>query len=714
MAPELFDVGSDVGGTFTDLWVRGSGGSRAMVKVPTTPDVVSGVLEGLRRCAEQLALSIEEFCRRVRRFGHGTTIGLNVLLTRPPSRVVLVTTSGFRDTIEIGRLKRQVAGLSELEVSDYTNRGRHGPIVGRDRVVEVAERIDRDGSVVVPLEERTVKEAVDEVVDLGADAVAICTLWSVANPVHERMLAAAFAQRRPELFVCMSHVVAPTVGEYARASTTAANALLGPVMGRYLSDLGTRLGDAGLGGPVRVMTGLGGAADAALVCREPVVAVLSGPAACVMAAHAVGRAAGRDRLLSVDVGGTSFDAGMVVDDAALTRRETTIAGIDIHRPSVDVATIGAGGGSIARVRDGVLTVGPDSAAAFPGPACYGRGGELPTVTDADLVLGTLVTEHFGSGDLVLSPAAGAASIERHICEPLGMPLLRAAWGIRRVLDARMADLLRRVTIERGHDPRQFLLVANGGMGPSHAWALCAELGIPEFLVAPSATVQSAVGAAVLDPLASGERTCYVRVPPGAGLDGGALDRINGALSASRGDALDKITASREGRWSCRSFVAVRYRGQAHALDVAVGKGFGPPAPCDARVLTRFEEQYESHFGAGSQFSRAGFEVLSVRTDVQLHLDVPPAAGGGDATAGAPASALRPSGTRQVVFDDPDRPSECPVWWATVPAAGQSVDGPCLVAYPGQTLVVPPGAVGRTDGHGNVLVTLSPDAPGAAG
>lgn len=709
MAPELFDVGSDVGGTFTDLWVRGSAGSTVTVKVPTTPDVVSGVLEGLRRCARELALSTEELCGRVRRFGHGTTIGLNVLLTRPGSRVVLVTTSGFRDTIEIGRLKRQVAGLSELEVSDYTNRGRHGPIVGRERVVEVAERVDRDGTVVVALEERTVKEAVDEVVELGAESVAVCTLWSVVNPVHEQMLAAALAERCPDLFVCMSHVVARTVGEYARASTTVANALLGPVMGSYLSELESRLGEVGMQAPVRVMTGLGGAADAALVSREPVVAVLSGPAACVMAAHAVGRAAGRDQLLSVDVGGTSFDVGIVVDGAALTRRETTIGGVDIRRPSVDVATIGAGGGSIARVLDGVLTVGPDSAAAFPGPACYQRGGQLPTVTDADLVLGTLVAEHFGSRDLVLSPAAAAQAIERHVCEPLGIPLVQAAWGIRRVLDAKMADLLRRVTVERGHDPRQFLMIANGGMGPSHAWALCEELGIPELLVAPTATVQSAVGAGVLDPLASAERACYLRVPPGAALDPGALERVDAALAACCDDALDKITASRTGRWSCRSFVALRYRGQTHALDVPVGDDLGAPAPCGPGVLARFEEQYESHFGAGSRFTRAGFEVLSVRTDVKLHTDDPRTAGGavgpGAATAPAASVALRLTGTRDVVFDDPDRPEPCPVWWATIPAPGQSVEGPCLVAYPGQTLVVPPGAVGRTDAHGNVVVRL---------
>lgn len=707
MSEAVFDVGSDVGGTFSDVWMRGSEGRRASAKVPTTPDVVSGIIDGMGRCAEQLSMSLEKLCSQVRRFGHGTTIGLNALLTRSTVRVGLLTTHGFRDTIEIGRLKRQVAGLSELEIGDYTNRGRYGPIVSRERVIEVVERVDRDGAVVVPLEASAVDEAADALERLGVEAVAICTLWSVVNPTHEQMLAAGIRARCPEMFVCMSHEVARTVGEYARASTTVANALLGPVMGRYLAALETRLREVGLKVPVHIVTGLGGVADVELIGREPVSALLSGPAACVMAAQELGRRAGRDRLLSIDVGGTSFDVGMVVEDVTLTRREVTIAGIDVHRPSVDVATIGAGGGSIARVRDGVLTVGPESAAAVPGPACYGKGGVEPTATDADLVLGTLVTECFASRDFAVSRAAAVQAIERRICEPLGISLVEAAWGVRKVLDAKMADLLRRVTVERGYDPRQFLLLANGGMGPSHAWALCADLGILQFIVAPTATVQSAAAAGTLDFLASADRACYIRVPPGAGLDSDALARINMELASARDAALDKIAGARRGTHAYRDFLLIRYRGQAHALDIALGDGFGQPLPCRSDVLSRFEEAYEVRFGTGSHISRAGFEVLSVRADVTVRL--------GDAlTAGGPVAGteLEYFGSRPVVFDDPASPLECTVWSTRLPAPAQAVEGPCLVSYPGQTLVVPPGAVGRTDELGNMLVTLSADDPQA--
>ncbi|MGH9089569.1 MAG: hydantoinase/oxoprolinase family protein [Acidimicrobiales bacterium] len=705
-----FDVGSDVGGTFTDLWVRGTDGRQVVAKVPTTPDVVSGLLDGLRRCAEQLQLSTEELCQRVRRFGHGTTIGLNALLTGMTANVALITTSGFRDTIEIGRLKRQVAGLRDTEVGDFANRGRYRPIVRRDHVIEVVERIDCDGMVVVPLDEHALKEVVDAVVDFAVDAVAVCTLWSVVNPVHEDVVAAAVRARCPGLFVCTSHEVARSVGEYARASTTVANALLGPIVGHYLADLTARLQGRGLASPVHIMTGLGGVATAERVRAEPVAALLSGPAACVMAAHEVGRQAGHDRLLSIDVGGTSFDVGMVVDDAALTRREVSIAGFDIHRPSVDVSTIGAGGGSIARVRDGVLTVGPDSAGAVPGPACYGRGGREPTATDADLVLGTLVSERFASSDLVLSITSAAHAIERGICKPLGISLMAAAWGVRKVLDSNMADVLRRVTIERGHDPRQFLLLANGGMGPSHAWALCAELGVPQFLVAPTATVQSAVGAGTLDLRASAEQACYVRVSPGSGLEDEALDRINAALRTALDVALDRVPGAERSSWACRCFVAVRYRGQAHSLDVPFGDGFGSPRPCSPDVLARFEEEYVALYGTGSRIGRAGFEVLSVRTDVVVELG---SSDTGVVTAPA-GDELISLGNRAVVFDDPEMPIRCSVWSASRPGPGQVVEGPCLVAYPGQTLVVPPGAVGRTDAHGNILVTLGKSvAAGAA-
>jgi N-methylhydantoinase A len=698
MDADRFHVGTDVGGTFTDLWAIAGDGRQLVVKAPSTADIVTGILDAVRLAAGQFGLTPQQFCASIDRFGHGTTAGLNALLTGRAAAAVVVTTDGFGDTLEIGRLKRQVAGLTDLEVGDYVHRGRWPAVVPRVRVFEVKERIDRAGDVVVPLEPASVERVLEQIEASGAQAVAVCTLWSVANPEHEIALGHAISRRFPNLFVSLSHQVAPGVGEYARMSTTATNAVLGPVMGAYLSRLDDALRAQGLTQPVQVMTGAGGVVPAGEVAREPVAALLSGPAAGVIACHHLGRQLGVDRLLSIDVGGTSFDVGVVVDGAALMRNQVTIGGADIQRPAIDVGTIGAGGGSIARVQDGALLVGPQSAGAVPGPVCYGRGGTEVTATDADLVLGVLDEAGFAGGTMRLSRAAAYAAVEEKIARPLGLSVAEAAWGIRQILDSKMADLLRSVTIERGHDPREFVMFACGGQGPSHAWSLCRELGIDTFVVTPTATAQSAFGTGTSDLRVSAQRPSYVRMAPGHVVTDVELAQLDGDLAEASAAAARRIdVGTDDGEVVVERTVALRYRGQAHYLDVAL-----PPGRVDAAVLEklleRFEEQYESLFGAGAAFREAGFEILSVRVLASAHVR------GG--ARPAPTDPLVAAGMRQVVFDEPHRPHDCPVWTTEFPAPGQSVQGPCLVVFPGQTLVVPPGGRARTDELGNFVVTLA--------
>jgi N-methylhydantoinase A len=524
MDTDSFHVGADVGGTFTDLWAIAGDGRQAVVKSPTTPDIVTGIRNAMALAAARFELDVTAFCAAIERFGHGTTAGLNALLTGRAARAVVVTTAGFADTMEIGRLKRQVAGLTGLEAGDYTNRGRWPAVVPRARVLEVTERIDRAGEVVIPLGDDQIARALAGIEAASAEAVAICTLWSVVNPVHEIALAQAVRDRFPQLFVSVSHEVAPGIGEYARMSTTAANAALGPVMGAYLAGLDDALHAIGVRVPVQVMTGAGGVVPAAEAASEPVAVLMSGPVAGVVACQQIGRVArGGERLLTIDVGGTSFDVGVIIDGAPLMRDQVTVGGADIHRPAIDVGTIGAGGGSIARVTaGGALLVGPESAGATPGPVCYGRGGTQVTATDADLVLGTLDEDGFAGGTMRLSRAAAADAIEEQIARPLGLDVMAAAWGVRRILDAKMADLLRSVTIERGHDPREFTMFAGGGQGPSHAWALCRDLGITTFVVTPTATAQSAYGTGTSDLRVSAQRPCHLRVPPGHAMTAGQL------------------------------------------------------------------------------------------------------------------------------------------------------------------------------------------------
>jgi N-methylhydantoinase A len=695
-------VGTDVGGTFTDLWAVTGDGRQVVVKSPSTTDIIGGVLDAVDLAAAELGLDAGDFCAAVERFGHGTTAGLNALLTGRAAVVAVLTTAGFRDTLEIGRLKRQIAGLTELQLGDYTRRGRQAPVAPRHLVLEVDERIDRNGEVVVPLDEASVDRALDILGAEGVQAVAVCTLWSVANPAHELRIAERIRDRFPDLFVTLSHEIAPGIGEYARMSTTATNAALGPVMGGYLQRLQQALRARGLRVPVQVMTGAGGVVTAADLAREPVAAMMSGPAAGVVACQQLSRRLGLDRLLTIDVGGTSFDVGVVIEGRPLMRNQVTVAGADIHRPAIDVGTIGAGGGSIARVEHGALLVGPQSAGAVPGPVCYQRGGTAVTATDADLVLGVLSGDGFAGGRMQLSRDAAEKAVREQIAGPLGMTTAEAAWGVRQVLDSKMADLLRSVTIERGHDPREFVMFANGGQGPSHAWALCQELGITTFIVTPTATAQSALGTGTSDLRQSAERPTFTRLAPGTSASPEVLARLDVELAEAEHAARARATTDdvRATGWTVDRTFSLRYRGQAHHLDVPF-EGESVAADSFAALVDRFEAQYEALFGAGAAFREAGIEVLTARVLVTAHLD--------PAAAPVPSDPLELVGSRPVVFDDPSQPVECPVYRTVLPAPGQRLQGPALVAYPGQTLVVPPSATAETDDLGNIVVRLGGQA-----
>ncbi|MFG1618454.1 hydantoinase/oxoprolinase family protein [Nonomuraea wenchangensis] len=687
-------VGSDVGGTFTDLWLRSPSGDTWVCKSPTTDDVVTGVVNAVRLAAETAGVDLRRLAPAVTRFGHGTTVGLNALLTGRAARTGLITTRGFGDVLEIGRLRRGTAGLQGLDLGDYHLRGRTPPLVPRTLVAEVHERVDSDGLVRTPLDAGSVREAVLKLKDAGVEAVAICLLWATENPAHEREVAAAVRTMMPGVFVSLSHEIAPSVGEYARASTTVANAALGPIQGHYLARLEEELAALGMTAPIMMTTSAGGVVPARTVTERPVSNLLSGPASCVVAGQKLGSLLGTTHVLTMDVGGTSFDVGVIVDGVALMTDEVTFGGADMRVPSIDIASIGAGGGSIAAVEGGVLSVGPRSAGAHPGPVCYGKGGTEPTTTDADLVLGVLDPEQFGSGGIVLDRQAAAAAIEEKVGRPLGLGAIEAARAIRVVFDNVMADLLRAVTIERGHDPREFTLVAGGGAGPSHAWALCREAGLDGFIVPPAATAQSAFGAGTSDLKTTASRTCYRRVLPEVGPAEEDAAVIAAALERTRAAVLAEIPDP--ARSTVTHVASIRYFGQAHHLDVAIGDA--PDEDAVADLLQRFEKEYEQLWGKGSGFREAGFEILAVRSVAAL-----PATEIGGTGTGERFTRL---GTRPVVFDDAGRPDETDVYSVRWPAPGQRIVGPALVQLPGCVVVVPPKGVATTDSLGLIHVKVN--------
>lgn len=693
-----FFVGTDVGGTFTDLWVCAGDGRARVFKAPTTKDVLGGVSEAIRIAAESYGLTVGGFCEQIERFGHGTTIGLNALLTGSAARTAVVTTRGFGDTLEIARMRRQTAGLSEIEYTDAYLRNQFGPLVPRRLVVEVDERIDANGEVVTPLDERQARQALRELKSAGVEAIAICTLWSTQNPAHEKRLREIAREELSDVFVSVSHEISPAVGEYGRMCTTAANAALGPLAGRYLARLEAMLREAGMRVPVLMMTCSGGVLPTAALSDRPVFGLNSGPAGGVVGSQAIGERAGLMNILATDIGGTSFDVGVVVGGKPIMRSEIVLAGADIRVHSIDVESIGAGGGSIAHVEFGELRVGPRSAGANPGPACYGRGGVEPTATDADLVLGVLDPDNFIGGRMKLDLEAAQRAISERVARPLGMSFTEAAWAIREVLDNRMADLLRRQTIERGYDPRDFALFANGGAGPSHAWVLSAELGLDSFIVPATATAVSAFGTGNSDLVFTAECPVYVRVRPGAAPAEKQFARIRGAIRSMAAEVranLERAGAKTNVRLT--RLLAIRFRGQTHSIDVELeSDAFGPNEFRNATA--RFEEQYNALFGHGAAFSRAGYEILALRALGKGALPPPTLASRGEP--------LKLAKHRKVVFRDPKAPVDTAIYLTTFPEPGAAAEGPCIIEFPGQSVVVPPGAKAVADEFGNIHVRKS--------
>lgn len=689
-----FFIGTDVGGTFTDVWVADGVTRPRVFKSPTTQDVIGGVLAGVRLAAAAYDLSFEAFCSQISRFGHGTTIGLNSLLTGNTAKTAILTTQGFADTLEIGRMRRQVAGVSDSEITDFYIRDRFRPLVPRDRIFELVERIDAQGRIITPLDESHARARLREIAAMNCEAVAVCTLWANANPAHELAISRLLQEELPEVFVTLSHQIAPVVGEYGRMSTTAANAAMGPIAGRYLRDLEQALRDAGMKVPVLMMTNAGGVLPTNVLDTRPVHALFSGLAAGVIGSQLLGRQLGLQNILTSDIGGTSFDVGVIVGGAPATRRDITLAGADIRVPAVDVDSIGAGGGSIASVQFGSLTVGPQSAGANPGPVCYGRGGTLPTATDADLVLGLLDPDNFIGGQMKLDVEAARQAIDEKIARPLGMSVEEAAWGIREVLDSRMADLLRRMTVERGHDPREFVLFANGGAGPSHAWAMARDLGLKKFLVPAAATAQSAYGCAVSPLGMTRETGAYLRVAAGSSPSAGELQALCETLTSLGEEAAAELLAAGAADMpTVERSVAMRYRGQTQTIDVPVG-----PGVFDEHAFTsatqRFEQSYETLFGRGAGFARAGYEIMSARAVASGTLAPP--------TGGEQGAAIRQVGSRPVLFDFSDGWLETTIYATDFPPPDTRIEGPAIIEFPGQSVVIPQGAVATGDEFGALL------------
>ncbi|HTW52251.1 MAG TPA: hydantoinase/oxoprolinase family protein [Stellaceae bacterium] len=688
-------VASDVGGTFTDNVAYDEATKRVTVaKVPTTPENRAlGTVEGLKR-----ALALQDASGGdVDYVGHGMTTATNAVIQRKGARTALVTNEGFRDILLIGRQDRP--SLYDIRQT------RPPPLVPREDCHTVRGRLDPAGHEVTPLDDEALRAIAARLRQDRIEAVAICFLHAYANPAHERRAKAILVDALPGVPVCASTDILAEFREYERTSTVVLNAFLMPIMEHYLASLTGLLADPakglGLAGgvPVMIMEASGGLMTVATARERPVHTVLSGPAGGVVASAHVAALSGFPDIITMDMGGTSTDISLILRSAPQVTREASLERTPIRIPVIDINAIGAGGGSIAWIDDGgALRVGPQSAEAIPGPACYGRGGTLPTVTDANLVLGRFGGETRLGGELVLAPDAASRAIEEHIAGPLGLDLVTAASGILRVANANMGRGIRVVSIERGHDPRGLTLVPFGGAGPMHGSPVARDLAIPRLLVPPTPGILCALGLLVADLRHDLSQT---KLAAHADLSAAAAEAAFAPMleEARRALAGDRIPPERQ---RVEAHIEMRYIGQSFELKVPLA-GFGDAEW--AALVPAFHAEHRRRFGHADP--AAPVEIVSLAVTARGLIDTPELPRPEQGTAIPPAAAQ--AGLRRVYFEAAG-PSggnwhECRVWRREALLAGNELAGPAIVEEISATTVLYPGDRVRIDEFGSLIVEV---------
>src|SRR3982751_3857349 len=583
-------VGIDIGGTFTDCAIVDGAGRLLTTKVPSTPpDFARGMLDALGAGAQAIGISLDEFCRDIAFLSHGTTVGTNTIIQKKGARVGLITTKGHEDAIHIMRASRGYGGRDIRKVVHFPETSKPVPIVPKRLIRGVSERVDCFGEVVVELNELEAEAAIRELSDQGVEAIAICFLWSFRNPAHENRVKAMVQKIAPQVFVTTSIDIAPKWGGYERVTATALNAYLGPVMGGYLDRLDTSLKKLGYVHGLQITQCGGGTVPVARAGEAPLLTLDSGPVSGVTASMFLGAAMNEKNVITTDMGGTSFDVSIIHDGKPAYSFISNTDQYEYFLPKVDLQAIGAGGGSLIRVQPEArtMTVGPDSAGAFPGPVCYSRGGTVPTVTDAQLVLGYLDPQNFAGGRMKLDRDAATQAIAALGAE-IGMSAIECAAGICRIVELQMADIIRKVTVEKGFDPRDFVLFAFGGAGPAHAGVFARELGVAKVIVPQrkAASTWCAFGAAAADVLHIFEHTEIMQTPVDATRVNGILDGLQKKASHLMGE--EGISTNRQ---TFEFSLDVRHKGQINEVEITLP---WPRVPAEYEALLRrlFVARYE--------------------------------------------------------------------------------------------------------------------------
>ena len=697
MASGPLSLGVDTGGTFTDIVQIDSGGAVTVDKAFSTPSAPEdGAVESLAGLARNTQRPVDGVLGATARFAHGTTVSTNALIQRSGARVGLIATRGFEDTLVIGRGPvGRVGGLPHAKAMDFLHTAPPAPLVSRRLVRGVGERVTAEGEILAPLDREEAAEAVRALIEAGAESLAVCLLWSFLVPDHEETIREVAAKIAPGLPVFLSSEIAPRIGEYERMVTTAVAAHVGPATTRYIGKLQDRLAIDGLRHPIQVMTAAGGTTLPDGAAWAAVSVVNSGPVGGLVAARHLGRALGIGNVITADMGGTSFDVGLI-SRGAIEHTGTPFLdqGLPVLTRSARIDTLGAGGGSIA-VSDGFrLRVGPESAGADPGPAAYGRGGEYPTVTDALVVLGIVDPGRFFGGRYRLDAGLAEAAIERHVARPLGLDAADAAAGIVEVVNGRMSDLIRKVTIETGNDPREFALFAYGGACGAHCADLAMRLGIGRVIVPYGAAVFSALGIALSDIVYAHTLSAPV-----------GLDDEDAARRVAR-ESLDALARRAEADLAASGFlpgdatirysVEMRYRGQMNEITLDLPEGGAKPGLAD-RLRRAFRSLYEQRYGASAVRASAVLEIVSLGVEASVAADIP-----AFAERPSPEATSGPA-CRRRIHRRGAPPLDAEIHDFDTLDSGAAIAGPAVIERDMTTIWVPPAASARVDRLGNIEI-----------
>jgi N-methylhydantoinase A len=694
-------VGVDIGGTFTDCVVVDEEGKVTIGKSLSTPaDFSEGALNAAADAAQNLGLrNSDELLSATRLFFHACTIGDNTLITRAGAKTGLMLTKGFGDTLHMMRGKI-AEGLTENEIAHRSALDKPEAFVPRKLVEEVPERIDYKGQELIRLDAEAAEQAVDRLVSKGVESVAVCFLWSIVNNSHERQLAAMLKRKYPKLFFTLSSEVAPYLGEYERSATTVFNAYIGPKISSYLQNLQRILHGKGLKREPLIMQAYGGVLGIEATCKNAVGIIESGPAAGIVGTRFLGEHIGERNILATDMGGTTFKVSVVRDGVIERDYKPVILRHSILSTKIWVESIGAGGGSIAWIDTdtGLLKVGPQGAGASPGPVCYDLGGMEPTVSDADLMLGYLNENYFLGGRMKLNRAKTIEAVCERIAKPLKMTALEAASGIYRIANSHMSDLIRKATVEKGHDPRNFVLFAFGGAAPVHASRYAAELGIRQVVVPLTASVHGATGLISSDVVYEYGKSDHVVVPV-------ETTRVNENFSGLLARALGDLSAAgfEDSDVLVHRSVDLRYRYQVHELNVPFAAGRAPiTAKAMEDLYALFDDLYEKAFGHGSGYREAGKEILTFRLSATGVLKKPDIKAERVQRSNG-ERALK--GRRDIYFEEARNFVSTAVYDFTKMRPGAEFDGPAIIETPVTTIVINPNDRASMDEYFNVRIHL---------